>query len=480
MAAETAPGWNEQLPPAYQSPGLSLGQILAILRGYRLWIAAVAAVCLVVGTALTLVLPKTYEATATLLIDFEVNDPITGRDFPQMLAASYMATQTGIINSPEVLLPVVDRLGLANDPKLMKRFEGRSADAGGLRDYAAAQFAKYLNVTQKGDSRLIYVGYQSDSPEAAAKAANAVAEVYLNLTLERATRPARQRADEYTAQLSGLRKRVDEAQTALAKFRQDSGLIDLDLKVDIEAERLQDLGKRLNEAESRRREAELRLQEAGRQRARRGSADSDKEILGSGLIQTLKANLAAKEAELADLSRVIGRKHPQHISLSAEIADLRAQVQSQVNVYVSGIKGEAETAAANEAALRQELEAQRERVLETRRLRDEGARYKIELDAAEKVYNAALASYDRILIGGESRYTNASIVSSAIPPLLHSKPKLRVNIVLSLLAGLFLGVASAMSRELLARRVRCREDLERDLGVTVLAELGEPRPLLSL
>lgn len=469
-----------ELPADFHSPGLSLRQVLAILRGHRRWILLVTLGTLLAGTVLSLVLPKTYEATATLLIDFEVNDPITGRDFPQMLAASYMTTQIGIINSPEVLLPVVDQLGLANDPALLKRYEGRETSAGALRDFVAVQFAKKLIVSNKGDSRLIYITYQADSPKGAAEAANAVARVYLEQTLDRATRPARQRAGEYAGQLDGLRNQVNEAQSALAKFRQDSGLIDFDLKVDIEAERLQDLGQRFNEAESVRREAELRLQEAGRQRARRGSADSDVEILGSGLIQTLKASLAAKEAQLADLSKSIGRRHPQHIALTAEIANLRADLHGQVNVYVAGIRGRAETASANEAALRRELDAQRVRVLEIRRLRDEGVHYKLELDAAEKIYNAALTNYDRILIGGESRYSNASIVSSAIPPLLHSKPLLRLNLLLSLLAGLFLGVASALSRELSGRRVRCREDIERDLGVTVLAELGEPKPLFSL
>ena len=45
------------------------------------------------------------------------------------------------------------------------------------------------------------------------------------------------------------------------------------------------------------------------------------------------------------------------------------------------------------------------------------------------------------------------------------------------MAGVFLGLFVPLIYELVNRRVRCRDDLERDNGVPVLAEFG-PLPMV--
>ena len=75
------------VPSNLITPGLSLAQLIAILWAYRFWIVGATLSMAIVSVVLSkLVLPKTYESTATLLIDFAVNDPITGRDLPTGLA----------------------------------------------------------------------------------------------------------------------------------------------------------------------------------------------------------------------------------------------------------------------------------------------------------------------------------------------------------------------------------------------------------
>jgi capsular polysaccharide biosynthesis protein len=53
-----------------------------------------------------------------------------------------------------------------------------------------------------------------------------------------------------------------------------------------------------------------------------------------------------------------------------------------------------------------------------------------------------------------------------------AKPKVISGIVLGAIAALVLGLGIPLGGELFNRRVRCRDDLERQNGVPVLVEFG--------
>jgi succinoglycan biosynthesis transport protein ExoP len=112
-----------------------------------------------------------------------------------------------------------------------------------------------------------------------------------------------------------------------------------------------------------------------------------------------------------------------------------------------------------------------------RRVQDEGAKYQLEFDTAQAGYKQALEGYDKVMIGASGQYSNVSFVSRATAPLKPSKPKTKINLLIGALLGGFLGIAIPFGRELLARRVRCRDDLERDHGIPVLVEF-DPMPVL--
>jgi capsular polysaccharide biosynthesis protein len=71
------------------------------------------------------------------------------------------------------------------------------------------------------------------------------------------------------------------------------------------------------------------------------------------------------------------------------------------------------------------------------------------------------------------------LVSHAVPPQTSSKPKKVKLVMMGALAGLFLGLALPVAYELLInRRIRCRDDFERDMAIPVLMEF-DPIPASS-
>lgn len=447
---------------AHTPPGMSLAQFASILWAYRRQSLLIAATVVVAAGIGLMLWPRTWEATATLMVDFEVNDPLAGREFPTGLLGSYMATQVELARGSEVLLPVVERLELTRDPDYAA---GHSGDAASLPVWVETRVRRKLLVEQgKYGSQLIYVTYGASNPAEAARVANAVAEVYAEQQHRRLTGPASERATRYTAQLAELKAKVVQAQEQVTEFRQRTGLIDSDEKGDVGMLMLSTLEARYLDAQNQRRAAESRA-----------SADATvgSQVLGSTMIQSLKTQVALQNATLAQLRTTLGERHPQIVELQSQMAATRASLNAELRAYTGNAAAELASAQQLEQKLHKALEERRASVLKVRQLQDSGAKQLLELASAESVYKRALEGYDQILFASTGGYTNVDFVSRATPPPRPSKPKIGLALVLAALLGIGLGLAVPLCYELLLnRRVRCRDDVERDHGVPVLIELG--------
>lgn len=463
------------LPAAYLTPGISTAQVWAVLRFYR-WIilGSMLAGAVLAGVLSKLVLAKVYEATSTLYVDFDVNDPASGRDFPQMLATSYMSTQKALIESSSVLLPVIDKLGWAAKPEMSKGYVA-SRD-GELRQYLMDKvLAEHLVVAPYKDSRLISITWQGKNPAEVARAVNTLAETYVDLALRRALDPAADRAKQYSEQLDELRKKVDEAQARVSDFRERTGLIDLEAKLDVEAQNLIDLNQRQIALEDESRSAALRRSEYERLRQSGDASDTNYEFLGNPYIQNLKTQLAGQEARLAELSKTLGPRHPEYVSLQTEIATLRQQLARESELFQANVRSDSARASGGASGAARAVQSQREKLLETRRLQEEGAGLLRELNTAKLIFDRAVQGYETVLRSSATKYSNVSIASLAPLPIKPIKPNSKLNVVLGLLAGALLSMAACLGWELLNRKVRCAEDMEREMNAPVLAELGDKR-----
>ena len=463
------------LPAAYLTPGISSGQVLAMIRYYRWIILGTMLVCAVIAGALSkLVLPKVYEATASLYVDFDVNDPASGRDFPQMLATSYMSTQKALVESATVLRPVVDKLGWAGKTEMTEGYD--PARDGELRDYLAGTvLGRKLVVAPYKDSRLITVTWQGKDPAEVARAVNTVAETYVDMALRRVLDPAADRAKQYAAQLDGLRRKVDEAQARVSEFRERTGLIDLDSRLDVEAQNLIDLNQRQIALQDEARSAALRRQEYERLRQGGSAGDANIEFLGNPYIQNLKTQLAGRESRLAELSKTLGPRHPEIVSLQTEIAALRQQLARESELFQASVRADSARASGGAGGAAKAVQAQRAKVLETRKLQEEGASLLRELQTAKLIFDRAVEGYETVLRSSATKYSNVSVASLASVPTKPIKPLAKLNVILGLFAGALMSLAACLCWELMHRRVHCAEDMEREMSAPVLAELGDRR-----
>ncbi len=450
------------LPDTYSQSGLSPLQFWSIVWAYRNLSLLIALVFVGLGAAVIAMLPRTYLATATLMVDYAVTDPLNTEEFPIGLLSGYMATQTELLRNPTVLLTVVDRLDLTEDEEYTA---GYSGEAAGLREHLRSVLDENLVIYQgQFGSQLIYVGYGASTPEGAALVANTVADVFKEQDFVRSTDPTNERARRYTEQLEQLRVKADQVQQEYTAFHQRNALIDAgEDGANGEAVLLADLEQQLLEAQRQRRLAETTSSSE--------TAVGD-QVLNSQLIQTMKSQLALQESRYAELRTTLGPRHPQVAELTSQIATTRRILDDEVASYSRKAATRLDAAQQLEASLQAAVTAQRANVLASSALHDQAAKYRLELDAAQTVYRRALDGYDEVMFASMGNYTNVRSVSLATAPVKASKPRVYVYLLLAAMAGVFFGLVIPLAYELINRRVRCRDDFERDSGVPVLAEFG--------
>ena len=449
------------VPTELTRSALSIPQIVALLRAHTRQAVMIFAVLVVATVIIVKQLPKSYTAQATVLVNFESNDGT--RQAPPDMYTNYLLTQVALLQNREVLLAVIDRLGLTQDPEFNAGFKNDGVNT--LRDWVEKNLRGSLGVEQGKGLQLLYVSATSKDRNKAAQIANTLVEVYEARESTHGDDSNSGRAHEYSEQLTDLKAKVTAAEQQMAEFRQRTGVTDVKEQNDVETQALAALEQQLLATQNLRRTAESKKSED------QGSSDP---VMGSALIQNLKNQLSTLQAELAQQTSTLGPKHPRVLELQSQIVSARHALDREMQNFSQNTSATVTSSVELEGKLRRAVDEQRTKVVKIRQLQDEGQKLQLELDSAQTVYKRALDSYDQVM------FASSSFVSRATPPLAPSKPnKILLLAIGVLLAGL-VSVAGPLGYEMLFNRLlHSRDDIERELGLPVLMEFdripAEPR-----
>lgn len=231
---------------------MSVGLILTILRSHWFLILASLGVAIFTAMLLTSAQDKRYEAVATVIVDYQAENPFDKSAIAPRSSGSYMATQLDIIRSDKVAARVLEQVEIAQSPELAGDASlGATVSGAEQREDLLGQLKQNLDVSAGFDnSQMIKIGYSSRNPENAARIANAFAAAYINTALELSREPLQQNAAWFDEQIQVLRRRLRAAEARLTEFQQEQGIVALDEKLDTESERLRELSTSLVEAQS--------------------------------------------------------------------------------------------------------------------------------------------------------------------------------------------------------------------------------------
>ena len=443
---------------------MTLQQFLLILRArYKV---ALLVFFITVGTAtvLSLVLPKQYTAGAALVVDVKSPDPLSGQMLMGLMAPGYMATQIDIINSDRVAKDVVRGLKMDQSPTIRQDWQDATDGQGELVDWIAALLQKKLDVKPSRESNVINVNYTGANPQFAAAVANAFAQAYINVNLDLRLAPARQYATFFEEQTKAARAKLDEAQSAMSAYQQRNGITSVDNRLDFETAKLNETSSQLTGVQGQTTDSQSKRQTS--------KADTISEVMQSPLINGLKSDIARVEAKLNESSGNLGKNHPQTQRTEMELATLKAQLESETKKITSSIDTSYQVGKQREKELQSAVAAQKTRVLLLNRQRDELNVLQRDIDSAQRNFEAVSGRASQSNLESQTSQTNISVLNPAVPPAEPSKPKVFLNILVSIFLGTLLGVALALVLELKSRRVRSALDLAEALDIPLLGSIS--------
>jgi chain length determinant protein EpsF len=449
---------------------VNLNQFLLALRG-RFWVFAIlAGTTALVALLVTLVLPKQYESTVSLLLDNRDEQSLNGTVASGRDRTGFMQTQMDIIISNRVASQVARDLQLTEGPEVKAAF-AKAGGKGSIDEWVGSGLAQNLKVTSS-QSSVVQLTYRARDPEFAAKAANAFAKAYMDTTLDLRVAPTKQATSWFDEQLKTLRSDLESAQDKLAAFQKEKGIIATDDKVDVEQSRLAELNNQLLRANDMMYEAQSRSGLA----SGNGRREELPEVLGNPTVQAIKAQLVTAEAALAEMGTRMGPNHPQYIQQASMVGSLRGRMNAEVNRVVAGVQNLTTQNRARVGQLQAAVEAQRQRVVDMRDARNAAFILQRDVETAQKAYEAAQQRYTVNKVDSGARAANVTILNQASPPERPARPKVLVNLALGILLGLVLGIGAVFLLELLDRRVRSTDDLDAGLDAPVIGHLQTWNP----
>lgn len=445
---------------------MSLSQFLLILKSRYKLILITLFLTVATTVVVSLVLPKSYKASATVIVNYKGSDPVTGMMVPAQLMPGYMATQTDIISSKNVARKVIDELKLADSPAVQQNFIDDVDGEGDIKDWLAELLIKQLEVTPSRQSSMIEIAFTGVTPQFSAVIANAFADAYMKTAVQLKVEPSREAAMYFTEQVKELRDNLESAQKRLSDYQQDKGIVSVDERLDVERARLNELSSQLVMAQAQTMEAQ------SRQRNASGSdAYQSPDIAANPIVQGLKTEIARAESKFAEISQKYEKNHPQYQGAKAEIDNLKAELSRQTVSASGNVASNYKILQQRESEIRAALATQKLKVLELNRDRDALAVLTREFDNAQHAYDLNTQRFTQTNIEGKSNQSDIALLNPAVPPLKPSSPRLLLNTALSIIVGLFLGVAFGVFAEMVDGRVRAKSDLVTILQAPVFGVL---------
>ena len=439
-------------------------QFFLILRARYKAVLLVFVLTVAATVALSLLLPKQYTATAAVLVDVKSPDPVTGMMLQGMMAPGYMATQIDIINSDRVAKQVITSLGMDKSPAIQSQWQEATEGKGQLLDWLANLLQKSLEIKPSRESNVININYTGADPDFAAAVANGFAKAYMDVNLDLRLAPARQFAAFFEEQTKAAREKLEQAQSALSTYQQANGITSADERMDFETAKLNETSSQLTGVQGQTTDSQSKRNTA--------KADTVSDVIQNPLINGLKADIARLESKLTESNVNLGKNHPQTQRTEAELATLRTQLETETRKITSSIETSYQVGKQREAQLKGALANQKARVLILNKQRDELNVLRRDIESAQRAFEIVSQRASQTNIESQANQTNIALLNPASPPADPSKPRVLLNILVSIFLGTLLGVGLALVLELLNRRVRSADDLTEALGIPLLGSIA--------
>jgi len=372
---------------------ISLLDLLIVVAERRRMVLLVTAACAILSVVIAFLLPNWYTATVVLLPP-QQNSSVGSAIASQLGNLGPMAALAGGslgLKSPNDMYVSMMK-GQSVEDKMIDDYDLRREYRQRLMSDARKAFEKHATVDGTGKDGLIRVSVEDRNPVRAAQLANAYVEHFQGLSQTLAITEASQRRLFFEKQLVQTKNSLADAEVALQRTEQTSGLIQIDSQA--------------------------------------------KALIESAA--SLRAQIAAKEVQVQAMQTYATGQNSQVIQAQQELESMRAQLEK--------LGGSVDTANSLIVPKGKLTEAGLDYV---RKLR--------EVKYNEAIFDILARQFEIAKLDEAKEGALVQVVDPAIPPDRKSSPKRTIIVIVSIVAGFFLGILAALVQ---AAWARLKEDPE--------------------
>lgn len=439
---------------------------------------------LVVATTafVTFTMTPKYESSA--MMDVTPDQPtiqLFGRDYAQGYDPVFYRTQFQILQSKDILNPVIDRLELVDRWK--KKYPGLN------KELAYLLLKRKLDVSQLPNTTLIEVAIVSEDKEEAALLANTIADVYEKRRLAekenevmQGIRQARQERDEQETLVEKLRTEVEELRQKY-KINELGGLKPSEGESRLLAHAIQAKESQITSANfeliaKQKRKEMLETLTLDEFRKLASSITDDSRVIG------LIRQYDAAESRLAELkASTIAPNHPEYRQAQSLFETTHQQMLDAVSAFRKRFDFDYQQARALVDQLTKELDKLKEE--DRKSLSAEYVPFtkkKQELEFQENLLKNLTARVKQEEIEMQIPKRPVRIYNPAEPALRAKFPNIPLNLSVGVVVGILLGIGVAFFIEYLDTSIKTSSELEQLLQKQVLAVIPDTikRPLVEM
>ncbi len=406
-----------------------------------------------------------YEATATVEVQPQARRLAPGQDVTGIGAGSYgwfaeqtyQNTQVEIIRSRAVAERAFDTLGLKNDP----RFVGAKDPVGRLRDMVRA--------IPRRETGLIEISMRGGNADEAARCVNAIADLFVARNLQRAQDNATQALKSITSLMDPLRGRLTEVEAKRFDVLKQTESYSPEAQQEIVRSRLAKLNEGLNATQLEVSRLKTLLDKIQQIQDGQGDPMSIPELAKDDVLQRLGADRAGLERDFEAVKVTYRPGAPTYQEAESRLEKSKQRIRGQVAVHLGAIQNEYELAVSNESNLRADIKQTEQQAFQAGVATSKYDVARTDAATTKAMYDVIAKTLNEVSVNSQLVANNIAVLDHAIPPIYPVAPNKRLNLVLGILIGLFLGIATAFFLDYLDNTFHRPEDIERLLQLNTLA-----------
>ena len=429
----------------------------------------------------TLMLEPQYEAVTRIRIEPN-RSATTGIEADRTTTpdTAVIDTEVSVLKSRDLAREVVRILKLQYDPVLTDGLPHLAAApspqqlAARVETVTNRVLAKTL-IEREPKTYVINVGFQSPSPELAARIANGFASAYINNSVGTRSGTAAQQARTLEQRLAALGQEVRAADAQIAQYRASAGIVTGSNNATVTDQQVGPLSSQLADAESAAAAARSNLA-AARAQVASGQLETVAGVLNSGVVADLRRQRAEVVRNMSEVQTRYGPKHPETLRVTQQLVSIDMQIREEAQRVTDALQSQASAAAARAESLRAALN-------QIKQEQASNTRASVTVESLEREVEAKRATYNRLAEAvqqanqiARNSTPQATVIEEATIPQNPAFPNKKLLFGAGFLLALIMGTGVISVQEMLSHGFRTSAEVEHALGLPVIAAIPLLRP----